>query len=34
LYAVFTRFFPIIPLWETAEETAEETSGQVVTSQA
>jgi len=34
LYAVFTRFFPIIPLWETVEETAQEPSQQVATSQA
>ena len=23
LYAVFTRYFPIVPVWETAEETDE-----------
>jgi len=34
LYAVFTRFFPIIPIWETAEEPVEGQIQQPVTSQA
>ncbi len=34
LYAVFTRFFPIIPAWEIAEHPSEEEVQQPVTSQA
>ena len=34
LYAVFTRFFPIIPVWETAEDPIERHAQQPVTSQA
>jgi molybdopterin-containing oxidoreductase family membrane subunit len=34
LYAVFTRFFPIIPVWETAEELIDEPVQQPVASQA